>query len=357
MLGIGGSERSLFHPPPSPGTIERGSLETGENKDVRRHRKLIVDWLVYLFVRIVVCVVQAMRIERCAALADSLSWLAHEKLRIRYDITDENLSYAFPQMSPAERHELGRRMWRHIILLLCELVHAPRKMHRTNWRRYVATKDIDKQVEHLLSERPVIVVSGHFGNFEVGGLVSALLGYPTYTVARSLDNPFLDRFMKQFREATGQFILPKRGSSHQVDQILNNRGTLMILGDQSAGPKGCWIEFFGRLASCHKSVALFALTQNAPMVFGYSKRIGDQPMRFEIGVLGVYDPMKDGKRDVEQLSQWYSTLLEEAIRSAPDQYWWLHRRWKEPPERVLSRQRRRQSSASESAGAESMKSA
>jgi KDO2-lipid IV(A) lauroyltransferase len=232
-------------------------------------------------------------------------------------------------------------MWRHIILLLCELVHAPRKFHRTNWRDYVTTKDIERQVEHLLSDRPVIVVSGHCGNFEVGGLVSALLGYPTYTVARSLENPFVDRFMKRFREATGQYILPKRGSSHQVDEILNGCGTLMILGDQSAGPKGCWIEFFGRLASCHKSVALFTLTQDAPMVFAYSKRIGDKPMQFEIGVLGVYDPRKDGLRDVEELSQWYSSLLEDAIRSAPEQYWWLHRRWKDPPERVLRRHQKR----------------
>jgi KDO2-lipid IV(A) lauroyltransferase len=68
------------------------------------------------------------------------------------------------------------------------------------------------------------------------------------------------------------------------------------------------------------------------MVFCYSKRL-ERPMQFEIGVMGVYDPLKDGVRDVEELSQWYSGLLEEAILSAPDQYWWLHRRWKDPPKR------------------------
>ncbi len=304
-------------------------------------RRLVTDWLVYVAVRIVVCVIQMVRIETCAVVADWLSWLAHERLRLRYSITDENLRHAFPELSAQERHVMGRRMWRHIILLMCEVVQAPRKIHRNNWRQYVTMKNIDLEIEHLLSDRPVIVVSGHFGNFEIGGIVSALLGHATYSVARSFDNPFLDRFVKQFRESTGQHILPKRGSSPQVDQVLSSGGTLMILGDQSAGPKGCWIEFFGRLASCHKSVALFTLTQNAPMVFGYSRRVGDRPMQFEIGVLGVYDPETDGARDVEELSQWYSCLLEDAIQLAPEQYWWLHRRWKEPPARVLKRQRRR----------------
>ncbi len=308
---------------------------------MRRERKFVADWLTYVGVRIIVCVIQALSIETCARIADILAWLAYEKLRFRAKITHENLAQAFPDLTQAERYKIGRRMWRHMILLAFELVHAPRKIHRNNWRKHVRTKNIEREVEFLLAERPLIVVSGHFGNFEVGGVVSALLGYPTYSVARSLDNPFLDRFMLKFRESTGQHILPKRGSSYQVDQVLTKDGTLMLLGDQSAGPKGCWIDFFGRLASCHKSVALFTLTQNAPMVVGYSKRVDDKPMQFEIGVLGVYDPATDGPRDVDELSQWHTRLLEAAIRESPEQYWWLHRRWRDPPERVLKRRRKK----------------
>ena len=308
---------------------------------MRRNRKFITDWLVYLAVRLLVCFVQAIPISLCARIAEMLAWLAFDKLEFRAAITMENLSLAFPDMSEAERKRIARQMWRHIVLLICELVHAPRKIRRYNWRNYVRTKNIDREVEHLLADGPVIVVSGHFGNFEVGGVISALLGYPTYSVARSFDNPFLDRFMKHFRESTGQHILPKRGSSYQVDQVLTDNGTLMLLGDQSAGPKGCWIEFFGRLASCHKSVALFSLTQEAPMVVAYSKRVDGRPMQFELGVLGVYDPKTDGSRSVNELTQWHTALLEQAIRESPEQYWWLHRRWRDPPERVLKRYQKR----------------
>ncbi len=307
-------------------------------------RKAIIDVVAYLAVRIMICIVQTVRMETCERMADMLSWFTHEMLQIRHDVIEENLSHAFPCLTPQQRHRLTRRMWRHLFLLTCEVAHAPRKIHDTNWRDYVTTKHIDAEVQHLLTDRPVVVVSGHFGNFEVGGLISALLGYPTFTVARNLDNPLLDRFMTRFREATGQYILPKRGSSFQVDQVLSRGGTLMLLGDQAAGPKGCWIEFFGRPASCHKAVALFSLAQNAPIVVAYARR-RRRPMQFELGVLGVYDPAHDGRRDVVELSQWYSGLLEDVVRTAPDQYWWLHRRWKEPPIGVRKKWQRRQDAA------------
>jgi KDO2-lipid IV(A) lauroyltransferase len=230
-------------------------------------------------------------------------------------------------------------MWKHIFLLICELAHVPRKIHDTNWRDYVTFRNLEQQAQYLLSPRPVVVVSGHFGNFEVGGVISALLGYPTFSVARTLDNPLLDHFIKGFREATGQVILPKKGSSVQIDQVLRAGGTLMLLGDQHAGPKGCWVEFFGRPASCHKAVALFALTQRAPMVIGYAKRL-ERPLHFELGIVDIYDPATDGARDVQELSQWYSRHLEDVIRTAPEQYWWLHRRWKEPPPKHKAKRQR-----------------
>ncbi len=305
-------------------------------KDWRVGLKSIADRLVYLVVRVVICLVQAMRIETCEKLSACLAWLGYKVLKVRRSVIDDNLAHAFPEMPQSERERIGLGMWRHVFLLVCELAHAPRKIHDSNWRDYIVCRNIEKEVVHLLSSRPVVVVSGHFGNFELGGVISGLLGYPTFSVARTLDNPLIDRFIKRFREATGQSILPKAGSSFQIDQVLGAGGTLMLLGDQYAGPKGCWVDFFGRPASCHKAVALFSLTQNAPMVFGYVKRLG-RPLHFELTVVDVYDPQADGRLDIKELSQWYSRHLEDAIRTAPEQYWWLHRRWKDT--RALRRKR------------------
>lgn len=294
----------------------------------RKKGNRAAQWLGYFLVRIAVCVVQSLPMNSCQRLARWLAWLAYDLLRIRRKTTDENLRHAFPEWTDRERHAMAQRMWEHMTLMLCEIVHVPRKMHETNWREYVhiPRDEMRVMVEHLLSPRPSVLVSGHFGNFEVGGVVSGLLGFPTFTVARPLDNPYLHRFVTRFRERTGQFMLPKRGSARQLDAILHAGGTMVLLGDQAAGPKGCWVEFFGRPASCHKAVALFSLVNRAPMLMVYSRRT--RPLHFEIGVTAVFDPLKDEMAGVKPLTRWYNRQLEEMIRRAPEQYWWLHDRWK-----------------------------
>jgi KDO2-lipid IV(A) lauroyltransferase len=228
-----------------------------------------------------------------------------------------------------------------VILMGCELAHVPRKIHDSNWRDYVIIPpaDIELLVRHLLSPRPVVVVSGHFGNFELGGIMSGMLGFPTVTVARPLDNPYLHRYLTRFRERTGQFMVDKKGTAVQLDAVLQSGGTLVLLGDQSAGPKGCWIEFFGRPASCHKAIALFSLVNRAPMLLVYTSRL--RPMRYQIGVSAVFDPQQDEMAGVKPLTQWYNDHLEATIRTAPEQYWWLHNRWKSKPHWQQGRAARR----------------
>src|SRR5690606_24912869 len=130
-------------------------------------------------------------LETCQQMAAGLGYLAYDVLRIRRKTVDENLRWAFPELARRQREEIGRGMWRHLVLLVCELAHAPRKIHRTNWHKYVELLGVEQQVEHFLSTRPLVMVSGHFGNFELGGVLAGLFGFPTYTIARPLDNPFL----------------------------------------------------------------------------------------------------------------------------------------------------------------------
>ena len=229
-------------------------------------------------------------------------------------------------------------MWEHLFLMVCEIAHAPRKVHETNWRRYFQFRGKREMVEILLDQRPTVFVSGHYGNFELSSYMMGLLGFPTYAIARRLDNPYLDRFVNQFRSTNGQFILPKEGSSAQVDAVLRSGGVIALLGDQSAGPKGCWVDFLGRPASCHKAVALFTLVSGAPLVVAYGKRIGG-PLQFELGTGGIADPQvpSEDLAGVKPLTQWYNRALERIIRAAPEQYWWVHRRWKGEPPKKTSR--------------------
>lgn len=295
--------------------------------------KRLTDWLVYLVVRLFVCLIQTLSLDTCHAMARALAWLASDVVRLRQRVVDDNLRHVFPACSDRGRRALARQMWEHLFLMVCEIAHAPRKIHETNWRRYFAFCGKRQMVAYLLDERPSVFVSGHFGNFELSSFMMGLFGFPTYAIARRLDNPYLDRYVNEFRQANGQFILPKDGSAKQVDAVLRAGGVIALLGDQSAGPKGCWVDFLGRPASCHKAVALFTLVSGAPLIVAYGKRIGG-PLQFELGTTGVVDPRIGGEelKGVKPLTQWYNRALEQIIRGAPEQYWWVHRRWKgEPP--------------------------
>ncbi len=301
--------------------------------------RLVVDYAIYLVVRVLICIVQAMSVPFGCRLARWLAWLFCKVLRVRAAVVEDNLKHAFPTLSDQERDLLAFGMWEHLFLLVLEVAQAARKIHHTNWRDYAILRNEDVLVRMLLSDRPVIVVTGHLGNFELGGYLLGILGFPTFTVARTLDNPFLDRFVNRFRAATGQYIIPKKGGYDQILSVLANGQTMTFLADQYAGPKGCWVEFFGRPASAHKAIALLSLENDAPLAVCVARRSG-QPMQIELLVHAVADPRDcpSGVDPVRYVTQWYTARLEELIRQTPEQYWWLHRRWKDTRQRRPERQ-------------------
>jgi KDO2-lipid IV(A) lauroyltransferase len=305
-------------------------------KGVNMRLKPAGDFVVYFAVRLVVCIIQALPIEVCQRLARLLAVLACDVVRVRFGVVDDNLKHAFPAWTADQRRAAARGMWEHLLLLVCELTQVPRKIRDTNWHRRVKLTNIEAMVEVLLQPRPKVVLTGHFGNFEVGGYMCALLGFPTHTIVRPLDNPLLDRFLSRFRLAAGQRILPKRGSAWQVQDVLDGNGTLGVLGDQAAGWKGCRVEFFNRTAYCHKAIAVFALANKAPIMVTTTTR-RQRPLQFEIVYHGLFDAAAPDQQasTVTDVTQWYCNLLEEAIRRQPAQYWWVHRLWK-----VLKRHRR-----------------
>src|SRR5262249_46712589 len=146
--------------------------------------------------------------------------------------------------------------------LLIEIILIPRLLQPANWRRYIRLVGGDRVVNCLLSGRPLLIVTGHWGNWEMAGYALGLLGFTTHAIARPLDNPFLERFLLKFREKTGQKILAKHGDFAHMQELLDGGGVIATLADQDAGQRGLFVEFFGRPASTHKAVALMALQHN-----------------------------------------------------------------------------------------------
>jgi KDO2-lipid IV(A) lauroyltransferase len=217
-------------------------------------------------------------------------------------------------------------------LLLVEIIHVPRKLHPTNWRQYLDLAGGRALVDGLLSPRPLLLVTGHFGNWELGGYVLGLLGFTTHAIARTLDNPYLDDFLRSFRERTGQKVLAKKDDFDNIQSVLANGGVLATLADQDAGARGLFVDFFGRPASTHRAVALLAVEYNVPMLVMGTPRVGE-PMQYRVVVEEAIYPTEyqDKVEAVRGITQRFTSALERIVRRFPEQYFWLHRRWKHQP--------------------------
>jgi KDO2-lipid IV(A) lauroyltransferase len=296
-------------------------------------RSRAADYAVYLVVRLVVCVIPALSLSAARRLAAALAWLVYHVDRRHRLVAHDNLRHAFPELAADERRRdaLVRAVYRHFCNLLMEMIQLPRVLHPTTWKRYLALPRGPLPAA-MLSGRPLLFVTAHFGNWEMGGYALGLFGFTTNAIARRLDNPYLDAFLRRFRERTGQTILDKNGDFDRIQDVLDHDGILATLGDQDAGQRGLYVDFFGRPASTHKAVALLALEYRVPLVVIGCPRVAE-PLGYEVVLEDLILPEEyDGRPDaVRALTERFTQALERLVRRHPEQYFWLHRRWKHQP--------------------------
>jgi len=298
-----------------------------------RTRIKTLDYAAYLAVRLVVCLAQMMTVEQSYAFARVLAGGLYRVDRRHRRVGLENLERAFgDRYTPTERDRIVRSVYRHFCTMLMEILHIPRKLHPETWRDHITLKGHEPALARLLEGGPVVMVTGHYGNWEMAGYLFGVFGFPPNSVARSLDNPYLDRFLSRFRERTGQKMIPKSGGYDEMLAVLQGNGVLSFLADQDAGQRGLYVDFFGRPASTHKAIALLAIEHGAAVVVGSARRVGPG-FHYEVTCEDLIDPaeLDHGVDDVRQLTQRYTKAIETAVRRAPEQYLWLHRRWKHQP--------------------------
>jgi KDO2-lipid IV(A) lauroyltransferase len=296
-----------------------------------KKRSRTADYLVYLAVRILVCLIQALPFDVGCQFARLLAWLVYKIDKRHRLVATENLQKSFPgQHTDAEIDRIVRDVYVHFCTILVEIMHLPRRLHLHNYKQSVVLHEPTRLIDLLLSGRPALFVTGHFGNWEMGGYVLGLFGFKTHAIARPLDNPYLDDFLRSFREHTGQKLLAKHGDFSNMRKVLEEGGLLATLADQDAGQRGLFVDFFGRPASTHKAVAILALEHKVPMVVCGTPRLGDKYHFLAIDVIFPEDYEKSPDA-VRAITQRFTSGLEEMVRQAPEQYFWVHRRWKHAP--------------------------
>jgi len=298
-----------------------------------RPRNKYVDWLVYVALRLV-----AMFVHMFSPAANyRTGWLVGWVLW-RFDtrhrrLAQEHLRRSFPEW-PGERIDrVAMQSFQHLVKLALEVLLTTRLMTPWTWRRYVRLANLSEPIRLSLERKGgLIFVTGHYGSFEMVGYTMATLGFPSVSVARPLDNPYINDFVMGVRERTGQSILYKKGATASMEDVLAAKGTLAFIADQDAGRKGLFVDFFGRQASTYKSIGLMAMQFNVPIVVGYGRRLAE-PFTFEIGAQRIIHPGEwaDQPDPLRWITQEYTHAMEQVVRDAPEQYLWVHRRWKHRP--------------------------
>jgi KDO2-lipid IV(A) lauroyltransferase len=199
-------------------------------------------------------------------------------------------------------------------------------------------------VDHLeraqAAGRGALLLTGHFGNFE---LLGAWLGrmHPVDFVVKPLTNPYVDRWLEGLRRESGVGTLPLGLGVRGVYRALRENRWIALLADQDARRDGVFVPFFGRDASTPRGPAELAVRTGAPIVMGFGWRGADGRLRLDVGPTLTPDPgIADPEASVRDLTARHTAALEARVRERPEQWFWLHRRWKTaPPAAPVARER------------------
>jgi KDO2-lipid IV(A) lauroyltransferase len=268
----------------------------------------------------------------CAVLA-GLSYWFWPRLR---KVGLFNLRLAFPEWSEGERRRVLSGLFRNFGRTLADFAHFPR-LNRQNIERLVIYDGFENYASAQSKGQGVLFLTAHFGNWELGSFAHGVHGYPCHFVVRELDNPLIDQLVNRYRCLSGGKAIQKGDFARQVLRAFSQGEAVGILMDQNMLPgEGEFVDFFGRLACTTTGPARVAKKTGVPIVLGlviWDSKLKKYRLRF--------DPVEWLKREnpeeeIVANTANFTRLIEEYVRRYPDQWLWVHRRWKsrlpgEPP--------------------------
>lgn len=327
------SSSSLPNPAATASPIVHGAEQPAPVVErPRKHKHSRAHVAEYALTRALEKAVSAMPERASDSFGRNVGRLVH-KMGIRLDVVDENLRLAFPGKDDAWIAEITRKTYEHLgseaaAMMRLSKLDPQAVVERTNpvgW----------DQMEAALGEgRGVLLVTGHYGNWEVAAAAVAARGVPIAAIVRRQGNRLVDERLQELRRKLGVETIYQSAAPSRVPRVLRANGVVGIVGDQNARRAGILVPFFGRPASTHRGPALFALRLNAPVFSCIARRLPGKDVRYEIAGERV-EVMRTGdlETDVTALTAELAERLEKQVRIAPEQYFWFHKRWKGAPPR------------------------
>lgn len=266
------------------------------------------------------------------AIGASIGWFAFLALGRLRQVGLTNLALAFPAMPAADRTRILRTMYRNLGWQLAEFCQMPHySLAQAN--RFVRYQGLEHYLEALQRGQGVLVLTGHLGAWELSSFYHSLAGYPMSMVIRRLDNPLVDRFVNHIRCLHGNRVLHKNDFARGLIAAMRHGETVGVLMDTNmTPPQGVFVDFFGHLACTASGVARVALRTGAAVVPGFMVW-EPRENRYVLHFLPALQLVSTGddERDALDNTQRFTTALENVIRRYPEQWLWVHRRWKTQP--------------------------
>jgi KDO2-lipid IV(A) lauroyltransferase len=291
------------------------------------------EWLEYAVVWTLVKLLGALPRTAARAVGAGVSAVAYRLMTRLRNTGQRNLELAFPEKPAAEREQILRRLYRNLGWLLGEFCEMP-KYTRENTQGFLRSEGL----EHYLAARErgkgVLIVTGHLGAWELSSFYHSLMGYPMSIVIRRLDNARVDRLVNAIRCLHGNRVLHKDDFARGLLAAMRQGETVGILMDTNmTPPQGVFVPFFGRPACTASGLARVALKTGAAVLPGFmvwEEAERKYVLRFgeEIPVVATGDDESDALANTAK----FTAVIEEWVRRYPEQWLWVHRRWKTRPD-------------------------
>lgn len=289
--------------------------------------------LEYAVLRLLWALLAVVPPHRAYAAGAAMGGLWYRCSRRRRRVALDNILKAGVAATPAEAGRIAAASFRHFTGHLLENLKAPSVLNATNWEAHVSFEGPRETLDLLRrGERPLILATAHLGCWEIAGYWVSLLR-PVYALARPMNNPYSQRFLMRRHFRTDITLLPKDEafSTDFMREWERKRAALAIVMDQHAGRSGKWMRVLGRLASVHTSPARLHLRTGFPLLFGCLIRTG--PLKYQMVADAPVSIVATGSREDDTLAvlQRLNGFYEQVVRRYPEQYLWMHRRWRQPP--------------------------
>lgn len=254
-------------------------------------------------------------------------------LGIRKKVVLRNLEIAFgDEKSPEERDQLCREIYDNLGSMFFEFLYlswtSPEKLDR-----YLAFEGLDEMVDSLEEGKGAVVVTGHFGHWELQSAGMSTFGKPLFGYAGMQKNPYFDERINQMRRRFGMTPISKsKNAPREMLKVLKSNEILGIIGDLNVPHDTLFVDFFGKKAAIGQGVATFTVKRNAPLFFTYVVR--EEGIRHRAYMKRLhYELSGNTEDDIAMVAQLFTDELEKAIRKHPHLYFWVNKRWKtRPPE-------------------------